>query len=47
MLALQVIALLAACGIYGHLCARCLDFVRAELAPRPRRYVMFKAARRA
>jgi hypothetical protein len=47
MLIIQVIALLAAFGIYGHLAARCLDFVRAELAPRPRRYAMFKAARRA
>ena len=47
MMIVQVIALLAGAGLYGHSAARCLDFVRAELAPRPRRYSMFKAARRA
>jgi len=49
MLAIQVIAILAASGLAGHLAARTVDYLRAELAPAPkrRRSVAFKPARRA
>ena len=49
MLALQIAALLVGAGLTGHLAARTVDYLRAELAPAPRRrrYVAFKPARRA